>query len=63
VVVAAPAPESVTVAPLPIADGLIVPDIVVVCAVKLTAVALLPAIVIDWLGGVNVTPLLAGVTV
>jgi hypothetical protein len=56
VVVAFVVPLNTTVAPLPPAVGLIVPEIVNVCAesVKFTAVALAPLTVTFWLLGVNV---------
>jgi hypothetical protein len=63
--VALAAPLKVTVAPLPPATGEIVPDIDPVCtaAVKFKAVALDSFNVKDNLEGVNVTPVLLGVTV
>ena len=63
VVTALAAPLNVTVAPLPIAAGEIVPLIVTACAVKLAPVTLLPAIVTGWLAGLNVHPFLAASTV
>jgi hypothetical protein len=65
VVVAAAVPLSVMVAPLPPVTGLTVPEIESVCA---AAVKLIPVIlelfsVTGWLAGVNVNPLLLGVTV
>ncbi len=58
VVVALVAPVSATVAPLPPAVGLIVPEMLKVCAVsvKFTPVTLAPLIAILWLFGVNVKP-------
>jgi hypothetical protein len=56
VVVALAAPLSVTVAPLPPAAGLIVPEMLNVCAVavKLNPVIFAPATVAIWLLGLNV---------
>ena len=58
-------PVNVSVAPLPLAAGLIVPDTLkVTIAVKSTPVTLTPpAMTTDRLAGVKVTPLLVGVTV
>ena len=58
VVVALAAPLSVTVAPLPPATGLIVPEILKVCdvAVKFTPVTLAPLTAMLWLPGVKVKP-------
>jgi hypothetical protein len=55
------APLNVTLAPLP---PVIVPEMLqVAVAVKLLAVTLAPLIVIVWLAGLMVKPLLLGVTV
>jgi hypothetical protein len=58
VVVALAAPLSVTVAPLPPAVGLIVPEILKVCAVsvKFIPAMLAPLTVMLWLLGVKVKP-------
>jgi hypothetical protein len=58
VVVELAAPLSVTVVPLPPAVGLIVPEILKVCAVsvKFTPVTLAPLTVVLWLLGVKVKP-------
>ena len=63
-VVALAAPLRVTVAPLPPAVGLIVPEMVQVCAaaVKLT-VWFAPLMVTAELGGVKLYPVLLGVIV
>jgi hypothetical protein len=65
VTVALAAPLNVTVAPLPPAAGEIMPDIDPVCtaAAKFKPVALDPFSVKDKLDGVNVTPVLLGVSV
>jgi hypothetical protein len=68
VVVALLAPPSVTVAPDPFAAGLMVPEMVYVVggtadAVKFAPVTLAPLTVTSRLDGLNVNPLLAGVTV
>jgi hypothetical protein len=64
VVAALAAPLSVTVAPLPPAVGLIVPEILNVCAVavKFTPVTLAPFTVAFVLVGLNVKPVWLGVT-
>ena len=56
-------PASVSVAPLPIADGVIVPVITTGCAVKFTAVAFVVVTVTDCVEGLKVKPLFDGVTV
>jgi hypothetical protein len=68
VVVAPEAPLSVTVAPLPPAVGLIVPEIEnvgagVAVAVKFSPVTLAEATVVAWDAGLNVNPVWLGVTV
>jgi hypothetical protein len=66
VVLAAEVPLNVTVAPLPAGSGVTVPEIVKVGTAwmtKLTPVAFAPVTLTDWLAGVKVNPLLAGVTV
>ena len=65
VAVALAAPLSVTVAALPLAEGVMLPEIVYVTAVelKLTAVTLALAMVTLWLAGVKVNPLLLAATV
>jgi hypothetical protein len=65
VLIALAVPLSATVAPLPPAVGLIVPETVKVCAVsvKFTPVTLLPLIAVLWLLGVNVKPVRLGATV
>jgi len=65
VVVAPEAPLKVTVAPLPAAAGLIVPERLKVCAVpvKLTPVTFAPEIVAFALAGANVKPAWLGVIV
>jgi len=64
-VVAAAVPLNVTVAPLPAAAGLIVPERVKVCAVavKFTPVTLALETVAFLLPGLNVNPAWLGVTV
>jgi hypothetical protein len=67
-VVAPEAPLSVTVAPLPPAVGLIVPEIENVCAgaavaVKFSPVTLAEATVVACDAGLNVNPVWLGVTV
>ena len=60
------APLSVSVVPVPFAAGLTVPEMLHVgmgVAVKLTAVTLAPLTVTGRLVGVNVKPVLDGVTV
>jgi hypothetical protein len=58
VVVAFAGPVNVTVAPAPPATGLIVPEMLKVCAVplKFIPVTLAPLIVAVWLTGVNEYP-------
>jgi hypothetical protein len=55
----------VTVVPTALAAGLIVPEMLQVCAcaVKLIVVWDAPLTVTAWVGGVKVTPLLVGVIV
>jgi hypothetical protein len=66
VVVALAAPLSVTVAPLPPAVGVIVPEMLKVfvfaVAMKLIPVTLAPLTVALWLVGLKVKPPLVGVT-
>ena len=60
------APLSVSVVPVPVAAGLTVPEMLQVgigVAVKLTAVTFAPLTVTGRLVGVNVKPVLDGVTV
>jgi hypothetical protein len=65
VVDALAAPLRVTVAPLPLAAGLMVPEMVKACAVsvKLIPVTFVPLTVIFVLPGLNVYPALLGVSV
>jgi hypothetical protein len=67
VAVAAAGPVSKTVAPLPPAVGVIVPEILEVgpvwgVAVKFIPVMLAVVIVADWVVGLKVNPVLLGVT-
>jgi hypothetical protein len=60
------APLKATVAPFPPTEGLIIPETLQVgtaVATKLTLVAFALLIVNVWLGGLNVNPVLLGVTV
>jgi hypothetical protein len=65
VVVALVAPLNVIVAPAPPATGLIVPEMLNVCAVpvKFTPVTLAPLIVAVWAAGLKVYPAFVAVTV
>jgi hypothetical protein len=66
VVVAATAPLKVTVAPLPPAVGVIVPEMLKVAAgvaVKLIPVTFAPLTVAFWLAGLKVYPVWLGVIV
>jgi len=65
VVVAFAGPVNVTVAPAPPATGLIVPEMLKVCAVpvKFTPVTFAPLIVAVWAVGLKANPALVGVTV
>ncbi len=66
VAVALAVPVRVTVAEAPDAEGVIEPEILKVVVdpvVKFTPVTLALLIVTDWLVGLNVTPVLVGVTV
>ena len=59
-------PVNVNVVPVPLAAGLTVPEMFHVgigVAVKLTFVTFAPLTVTDWLAGLNVNPVFAGVTV
>ena len=65
IVVAPAGPLKVTVAPAPPAVGLIVPEILKVCAtsLKFTPVTLAPFTIAVWLTGLKVYPAWLGVSV